>query len=468
TSEITAHLNIRARYYPDAGTDSMPEPVHGEVQATFEVRQQSTSVFGRRLLIHPSSDDSRIQFVTAPGTGLVAVQVGWISTPVRKAVRESFTMLPVDLPSDFPFSEFKGLGSGPGQAIALPLQLSGASVPPGGIQSINTLFIGPAGFAFAVSKEFILSVFQPTIDGLMQFQQSFPVKILTATITYHFSVTSVELQFNDGSIDFTIKGKATTPHFWAPDYNNIVITQRLTAVMFLDTLFIPARDDELTVSGLPDSAVNSVKIAAIAARNQSLPPAQNALNQELLKAKTQINSALGSFDPSASASFRAGSSEDPGASASGAIAITPDGVIVRGDIGGAPRSAPVVNIAEADHGQSFTALDSWIPGGRIDRLIWTWVEYSNPSIFSSVQKSVTDEHRFILPKPGGITQLSSICLRIEGVQTLADGQVVSAAGGTTCQVPGFGGVMEAPSWWEPVTVPIWQPDSIPGAVLKDV
>ncbi len=465
TSEITAHLNIRARYYPDADTDAMPEPVHGEVQATFEVRQVFAPHAGRQLVIQPSSQDSKIQFVTAPGTGLSAVEVGWISTQVRKAVRESFTMLPVDLPKDFAFSEFKGLGSGPGQAVALPIQLSGAALPPGGIQSVNNLFIGPAGFAFAVSKEYVLSMFQ----SLTQFTYDTP-QVPVFNISYHFSVTSVELQFNNGSIDLIIRCKFTTPHSWAPSFNDIVITQRLTAVMFLDTLFIPALDDELTltISGLPDFLVNPLKSTAIAARNQALPPAQDALNQQLRDAKTRLNGSLGTFDPSASASFRAGTSEDPGASASGAIAITPDGVIIRGDIGGAPRSAPVVDIAEADHGHSFTALDSWIPGGRIDRLTWTWVEYSGPSIFDGAQKSVTDEHRFILPKPGGITQLSSICLRIEGVQTLADGQVVSVAGGTTCQVPGLGGVLEMPSWWEPVTVPIWQPDSSAGAVLKDV
>jgi peroxiredoxin len=470
TSEITAHVNIRAHYYPDAGTDPMPEPVHGEVQATFEVRQVRIRLVDSgsitQLVIQPSSQDSKIQFVTAPGTGLSAVEVGWISTQVRKAVRESFTMLPVDLPSDFAFSEFKGLGSGPGQAVALPIQLSGAAQPAGGIQSVNNLFIGPAGFAFAVSKEYVLSVAHPAIDTLLQMQQNFSRKILGMTITYHFSVTGVEVQFNDGSIDFIITGKATTPHVWLPDFNNIVITQRLTAVMFLDTLFFPAPDDQLTIQGVPDDG--SVTLSAIAARTQVLPPAQAALNQELLKAKTRINNSLSSFDPSASASFRAGSSEDPGASSSGAIAITPDGIIVRGDIGGAPRAAPVVSIAETDQGHSFTALESWIPGGRIDRLTWSWVEFSNPSIFSGVLKSVTDEHRFILPKPGGISQLSSMCLRIEGVQTLADGQVVSAAGGTTCQVPGFGGVLEMPSWWEPVTVPIWQPDSPAGAVLKDV
>jgi len=238
-------------------------------------------------------------------------------------------------------------------------------------------------------------------------------------------------------------------------------------VMFLNTLFIPAPDDQLTISGLPGAALNSVKLAVIAARNQALPPAQAALNQELLKARTRFDDGLGSFDPSASASFRAGTSEDPGASASGAIAITPDGVVVRGDIGGSARTAPVVKIEETDQGHAFTALESWIPGGGIARLTWSWVEYTGPTIFSGVTKTATDEHRFIFPKPAGITELSSICLRIEGTQTLADGGVVSAAGGTTCQVPDFGQILEVPSWLEAVTVPIWLPDSPAGAVLKE-
>jgi peroxiredoxin len=487
TSEVTVHVGVRAHYYPDPGTTDMPKPVHGEVQAAFEVRQAGPlvfemsrsreehavhpppGVFRRRLLIQPSSDDNKIQFITALGTGLSAADVDKISAQVRKAVRESFTVLPVDLPTGFPFTEFKGLGSSPGQAIALPLQLSGAALPAGGLQSVNNLFIGPSGFAFAVSKEYVRTVFQPTIDGLLQFRRDFTVSVpILPDPTYHISVTGVDLQFNDGSIDLTVKAKATTGSFGWPNYNTIVIKQRLTLVMFLDTLFIPALDSDLTISGGPGFASDRIRNMIIAQRNQALPPAQDALNKELRAAKTRLNDALGSFDSSASASFRAGSSEDPGSSASGAIAITPDGVIVRGDIGGPARSAPIVAIAETDQRHAFTALESWIPGGRIDRLIWSWVEYANPSIFSGIEKSATDEHDFIFPKPAGITELSSICLRIEGTQTLPDGSVVSAAGGTTCQVPNPGQVMEAPSWFEPITVPVWMPGSNEGAILKEV
>jgi thiol-disulfide isomerase/thioredoxin len=468
TSEVTVHAFVRAHYFPDPGTTDLPKPVHGEVQATFEVRQTSSAA-GKRLLIQPSSDDSKIQFLAAPGTGLSAADVATISAQVRTAVRESFPLLPVDLPAGFGFTDFKGLGSGPGQGVALPIQLSGAASPPGGAQGVNNLFTGPAGFAFAVSKEYVLTVIRPTIDSLRQLQQQFTVSLFFLHPTYTFSVTDVQLQFNDGSFDFIIKGKATTPSFYAPDYNDIVITQRLTLVLFLNALFIPALDSDLTISGLPDSAVGAVKLAVIAQRNQALPQAQGALNNELLKARTRLNDALHSFDPAATASFRAGSSEGPGASSSGAVAVTPDGVILRGDIdSSAARYAPIIDVAETDQGRALSALKSWIPGGSIERLIWSWVEYTGITIWSGVTKTFADEHRFIFPKPPAVTDASHICLRLEGTQTSPQGVVSSVAGGTTCQVPSLGGMLEAPSWLEPVTVPFWLPDSTAETALKEV
>src|SRR5262245_17023470 len=41
-------------------------------------------------------------------------------------------------------------------------------------------------------------------------------------------------------------------------------------------------------------------------------------------------------------------------------------------------------------------------------------------------------------------------------------------GGTMCHVPNsYGEIMEAPSWWEPVTVPFWLPDTNSAVMLKE-
>jgi peroxiredoxin len=317
-----------------------------------------------------------------------------------------------------------------------------------------------------VSKEFVESVFKPTRDNLLQFEKDVEVPIPGPNPTYHVSVTSVEpLQFNDGSIDLIVKAKAT--HGLLPNFENIVIRQRLRFVVSGDTLLIAARDDELTVSGLtidlpfPVPNINlptdRVRSEIIAARDEALPLAQDALDSELPAARTRLNEALHKFDPSASAFYVS-------------VAIMLDaGIIVRGDIAMAPRPVPVVDIRETSDETAFTAFESWVPAGRLERLIWSWVEYPGlvPSVWSGVSKSLTDEHRFILPKPPGITDRSQICLRIEGHLFTAGGVAIGVAGGTTCLAPEPGVIMNVPSWWEPVMVPIWRPDVPADAVVRD-
>ena len=473
TSEVTVHAHVRGHYSPDRNTDDLPAPIHGEVQAVFEVHTMQTGM-GLKLLIKPSPQNSKIQFIAAPGSGLSAGDAAKIAAQVAKALRESFILVPVDLPSDFPFADFKGIGTGAGQVVALPLQLSDGAPPAGGIQNIVTSFIGTAGFAFAIGKEFVQHVFQPTIDNLLQFKQSFEVSIpLAPNPTYDFGVTGVDLQFNDKTIDLIIRGKAT--HWLLKDYN-VVIKQRFALLMLFDTLFIQAADYPPSVSGLPGSAVGAVKAAVVAQRDQALPPAQDALNEQLRAANTRLSGALHSFSPTASASFRAGFSEDAASGTSGGIAITPDGVIIRGDIRtGTIPMAPIVEITEVERGKTYSALNSWIPGGRIERLVWSWVERSPIIAWGGEVKAHADEHRFLLsipppqsgPGPAGTKVVGEVCLRLEGSRILPDGSVQPIVGGTTCHVPDPEVIMEVPSWWEPVHVPVWLPDLPDGVIAKD-
>ena len=450
TSEVTVHVWVRAHYTADPGTTDLPQPIHGEVQATFDVRLGPISGGRQRLLIQPSAQDSQIQFLAAAGSGLSTADVAAISAQVRKAVRESFTLLPVDLPVDFPFTQFKALGNSPGQALALPIKLSSAGPPAGNVQSITSQFIGSSGFAFAVSKEYVGSLLQTFLDSLTT-APSF--KVLGFTITVSFSIDPLAWAAGkitiSGRVDFDNPG----PDQW------ITFSQALTLQLdqgaqsvALTPVGEPAVDESFFISH--STAVNAVKTA----RDDALSAGAAPINHALGDARTRLNSALRQFDPTASARFTV-------------VEITPDGVVVRGDIGSTTaRHAPVIAIAETDEGRAFTALQSWIPGGGIDQLTWSWVEYTGPipTVWSGVTKSLTDAHRFIFPKPAAVAGLSNICLRIEGTQITPAGQVMSVVGGTLCSVPGMTEVMEAPSWWEPVTVPLWLPDSTADAVLNDV
>jgi hypothetical protein len=140
---------------------------------------------GRKLRIQPSSHDDRIQFRAAQGTNLTAAEVDRISAQVRKTVREGFTPLPVDLPPDFPFSEFKALGSGSSQAVALPIQWSGAPLPGGHIQSVTNHFIGSGGFALAVSKEYVQGLLARLSDSVKDSIESFKRVVVKELDVYH-------------------------------------------------------------------------------------------------------------------------------------------------------------------------------------------------------------------------------------------------------------------------------------------
>jgi hypothetical protein len=48
SSEITVIVNIRAAYYPDPNTTNLPAPIHGDIQAAFEVQTTELAYIKRR------------------------------------------------------------------------------------------------------------------------------------------------------------------------------------------------------------------------------------------------------------------------------------------------------------------------------------------------------------------------------------------------------------------------------------
>jgi peroxiredoxin len=449
SSEVTVHASIRAHYYPDPDTTILPAPVHGDLHIGFDVHKVG-SHSGTKLVIRPSSDDSKIQFTAAAGTGLDAVEQSRIAAEIRKVIREGLTQIPVDLPRDFPFADFKGLGSGANQVIALPFQLSGAP-PTGGPQSLTQSFIGSSGYAFAVSKDYVSGLID--VAAIREAIKSHPVVLrlsrwgVSVSVTYKLRFSSgPTLTFKSGGFEISGRVEAETSTWWAP--NGYVSFKQMIALT-LDTSSLTVRPERLGEPDVDESwfiphgtAVNIVKSEI----DNALSANRSRVERIFSDGKSSLARGLRTFDPFASVSYTA-------------VAVTPDGVIVRGEIGSAARRPPVVKIGETHRGAAFTAFQSWIPAGRIDRFVWSWVEHSGPiaSIWKGTQKTLTDEHQFIMPKPAGLSDISQICLRIEGTQIATNGQEIGIAAGTTCQLPQPEFAMDFPSWWEPLALPTWRP-----------
>jgi peroxiredoxin len=459
SSEIDMNVGIRAVYAPVSGTVDLPAPIHGTVQAAFEVSTVFRRRFGIRLVITPSSDDAKIQFVAAPGSGLSLADQNTISVQVRSALRQGLTLLPVDLPRGFPFTLFKGLGSGSSQVIALPFQLSGAAAPASGVQPLSQSFVGTSGFAVAVSKEYASSFID--LDAVRQQINNYSLTItltgpfgISASVTYHLSFTSgPTLTFQNGGIAVSGTVEASGNKWWSPN-GTVSFTQLVTLALDIPSQAItPVTVGSPSVNAswfIPqDAAVNIVSTQIQNALNAN----KQAVRDTFANARATLVKGVDTFDQNGGVYFTG-------------VEITADGVIVRGDIRSVPRSAPVVNVATTNG--SFTAFESWIPAGNIDRFIWSWVEYSHNNIWNGVEKSFVDEHRFIFPKPAAATQLSQICLQIQGTQTSPGGQQSAVTAGTTCGVNGgvFEPAINAPSWWGPVTLPVWQPNLADTTVLR--
>jgi hypothetical protein len=179
TSEVTLLTDVRAQYDPDSGAGQIAaadHPLHGEVRAAFELSVLS-GASGRKLSVRPSSKDSKIEFIAASGTGLTGAEVSRISGEVRDIVREKFTPQPVDLPPEFPFSEFKVIGSGANQVVALPIQVSDSPLPTGRIQNLDENFADSSGFAFAASKEYVEDLLAPLFDAVAKAVRDFKKQI---------------------------------------------------------------------------------------------------------------------------------------------------------------------------------------------------------------------------------------------------------------------------------------------------
>jgi peroxiredoxin len=456
SSEVALHARVRAHYYPDPGTADLPAPVHGDLHATLDVRVVQAPT-GAQLVIHPSSDDSKIQFVAVPGSGLTAADQSTLAAQVRKALRE-LRLLPVDLPADFPFREYKGIGSGPSQAISLGVQLSGASAPNNGLQTQTESFIGSSGFAFGVNDAYVKSLID--IDAIRVAIRERTYTKFGATYHFRFSAGPT-LNFKAGGIEISGRVEVETPAVYAP---NGWVTFKQLVGLALDTSTQTVRPFRLGGPDVDESwwmphstAVNIVGQEM----DKALAANTDSINDEFTNAKNSLVSGLKQFDASVNSAYFS------------AIQITLNGVIIRGDVSSVPwwRRIPVVDITETHQGAAFTAFQSWIPAGRIDRFIWTWVEQgvADAVIGSGTVRSFTDEHRFILPKTTDpMKVISQICLRIEGTQTSTDGRYEnSVAGGTTCQVREPELTLDIPSWWEPLTLPIWRPDAADTMTLKE-
>ena len=298
TMEISVHAQVRAHYAPDPGTAALPAPIHGEVRATFSAKYNPLGSTGKPAIeVKPSDDDNKIVFIPAAGTSLTASEATQIARQIRLFLRTKFKPMNAELPSDFPFKQFKSLVTGNSQAIALPLKLAG-QIPAFALNSVDNLFIGSGeDFALAISRDFIGDTLQPTLNQIEQFSYTYKVTddfFDTTVVAFHAWVSNAILDWDPGNIILIITGSA---HVWGwavsdADYD-FTIKQKLTLTLDVASQAISLQAvGDPSISGLPPTYKDKAKPQIIEARDQAVANAKKLIQSALTTPRTTFNKAL--------------------------------------------------------------------------------------------------------------------------------------------------------------------------------
>jgi hypothetical protein len=452
TSEFTIRVGVRAAFTPDQGTTALPEPIHGEVVATHVV--SARRVPGRPvrtiLEVKLADQDDKIQFVAAPSGGVCAVDAE-ITAQVRRALRDSPLPVETAMPDDFPFFQFKEVGGG--QALAVPVRLTPPFDLPAALDSVTENFLDGA-VSVAVSREFVERQLERAIVDLRRSKLSVPVAFVFTVTTYHVSVEDVTLRWDDGSLDLIVKVKAVAR--LAPDFD-ITIRQRLSLGIdaHSQNVLISASNDDLSVSGMPDFIERHVRSRIIAQRDAALPRARTFINTELTKARDRINATMRSMDASSGVRYEA-------------LRVTPHGLILDGSVTTRVRRPAIVQFKETEDGTAFTALESWVPAGRIRLFRWSWIKWNGTCPAPWEQEVVVheDADRFTFVKPSPGISAADVCLHIEGTQVDPSGASQSIAGGV-CHMGTPELNWRMPPWSMPMPLPVWHGATAAAAVLSE-
>lgn len=472
TTEMMVSLFVRARYLADTPTHLLPEYIHGEVRIYYQVSRD-----GNRLKIRPPAEDSKISFISEKQ--LAQVVDAAINVEVRKLVRDRFRPNTYDLGGDFSFAGFKALGSGDSQALAVPLELPNGSFS-GVASSIPANLLGGQDFALAVSSEYVSAQFEPVFERIRQYSSTFVIEIdVLPDATVDFSILSAALVWSQDVVELVITARAVVRHFVADiaealgiaDPNiNIKIRQGMLLNLVSGKVVLSAPQDRFHLDIISIARAKAEPIALDAVRS-ALAPAQQAItatfqndrdSQGRPGALLRFGIALRKFDKQLTGNYTK-------------VEVNPNGLILRGRVSTiGKRSKPVAHLRSADGGDSFTALYSWIPGGRIEKIIWgmnekvpfrdavagTGLLWTVPWATLPRFPDSVAEH-FMFPNAWTLPRSTAVCMTIEGSQRDLRGALEEVSGHDYIR-GGCLPILKVPTFilpnWKSVVIPQIWPD----------
>jgi hypothetical protein len=425
-------LGIRARYKPDPGTVPIPEFINGTLRAQYRIENIDPSCFGwhklasEYLWIRAIGDT--VSFTgTAEDVGnelsLAAAGVdpatadARITRLARVLLTNQFEATPHKVSSRFRRGSMRSLHVGANRSVvAVPIALS-SNTPLGRIDSINQDLLNGRDFGIAIDRDFIMGKIQEQLDVL---RASVPptygiihktsldlgplggIDVLTLKLNWTITTTASAqwLGAVPAVLGATIPGGVISITLTAQARGQKSIFNWDFDVTQLLLLSFDGSNEQFTVAPLGAAAVNIHGTFAGIVAPKAKPMIQKYVADGVKDAASGMGGELNLASRKQELIDQLQTIDDLANAWLDEAVFSADGVIVRGQIMLSPRRAPVHSFGMTAEQDGYTALQSWIPGGRIDSFRWSWTWFNN----AGGPGSDTRTDRFVLQRPPGVGQ----------------------------------------------------------------
>ena len=457
TDRFHLEVTVRTRYRGDAGSVALPEYINGTVRADYQVVDIDPTCFGWRATASENVwvrvvrgsvaftgtaiDESNSALMQlAPSTADEATTNKRITRLIETLLTTQFEANPHNVGKAFRQSWMRSLVANGGSGVAIPAAGSGS------LSSLDNLVLNGRDVAVAVSAQSIVNRINDELSGqvgyitTIRFYYQWTVgddDVLGTGIDLSVDVVTIKIGWNiyltaafvdwptmlilllAGGPEYVmtlhLAGKADTSN---DDYDiEFDATQQLG-------LYFDAANQRIIVQAIGDP---DVKVHA----HGPLRGVIEAIAPGWIKPKlagrfpTQYIDVSGPLQPLAAQLGKL--------SANASVSLDDaefgfDGVVLRGTVSMPARSTPVVSFVIMPDNDGFSALTSWIPGGRITRFDWSWVWLDGKT-----GKSGNDD-RWVLRRPPaqseghfgiaigrsplpGLDGAGRVCLTVKGMRT---------------------------------------------------
>jgi hypothetical protein len=404
------HIGIRARYRADPGSTALADILHGTVRAEYRLEEVDPSCFGWRsiaadyLWARVIKDTVIFNGVllndSAPFGTLLVFDEARVKQQVERLLATlldtGFAPRPHKVAASL--RRFRSLAAGVGMlraAVAIPVGLDGEA-PAGDLASINALFLDGHDFGLAVSRESIMARVEPRLRPLVGIQRDFHIHGDAGIgggleVDYHVRIDGVTAEwigplsipfFLGGLIRIRASGQGWCSRLYRSGVFNVgsISASDLRMSFSVDQFLLLGFDpgaERLTVTTFGTPAVTLSYDGPFAsyvtgrARETIAGELQSRLGGAVAQAqddlafltaparKAPLIDQLRQIDAAAAARFTD-------------AAFRSEGLILRGTIALSHRHPPRSSFEKTPAADGFDAIESWIPGGRIDSFEWTW------------------------------------------------------------------------------------------------